>query len=105
MYDSIKPWLKCPIKVLPYTGVDAYADKQFGEPFEVRCYYVGEVTVVNDPTGTEVVSNGHFYYDPTQYSIGLQDKVIWEGREQDIITTSTYIDGNTGRADLKTVYL
>lgn len=105
LFDSLKPWLTCTVTIKPYTGVDAYATKTYGEPFEIKAYIVGNVEVVNDMTGREVTSTSQFYFDPADYTVGPDDKVIIEGREKDILSISTWYDGNTGEADIKQVFL
>lgn len=105
MYESIKEWMTCPIAVKPFVKLNAAADKEFGEPVVIMGYLTGEATVVNDAAGREVVSNTQIYYDPDKYTVGINDRVFVDDLEKDIVTITSYIDGNTGKPSIKVVYL
>ena len=105
MFESLKDWMTCPVTIVPFEGVNASADKLFGEPYEILAYFTGEVTVLNNSSSNQVVSNTKIYYDPSKYSVNEQDRVLVDGHMRDILTISNYMDGNTGTSSIKVVYL
>ena len=78
MYASIKPWINVPVAVKPYEGRTATGDKKFGEQYEVLCYPQGEVNIVRNWQGVEVVSHNHLYMEGDT-KITKLDNVIFEG--------------------------
>ena len=105
MFDSLKEWMTCPFQVKHFSGYDAYADKSFDEPVDMIGYFVGNVEVITDATGDDVVSSSQVYYDPDVYSIDSLDKIIVDGEEKDIIKITNYMDGNFGASSIKIAYL
>ena len=88
MYSSLKPWMTCPVTVKPYEGLNAAGDKQYG-----------------DMSGNQVTSTTQIYYDPADYTINPEDRILVENQEKDIISIATWYDGNSGSASIKLVYL
>lgn len=105
MYKSIKEWMTCPVTVLPFEGLNAAGDKQYGTPVDILGYIVGGVEVVNDMSGEQVTSTTQIYFDPSVCTINPEDRIQVENQEKDIISISTWYDGNTGQADIKQVFL
>ena len=105
MFNSLRSWLTCPFEIRPYKGRNAAADIIYGEPVIVKGYYVGEVEIITNATGDDVVSSARLYYDPSDYTINNLDKLIIDGEEKDIIRITNYMDGNTGTSSCKVVYL
>ena len=105
MFDSLKEWMTCPATIIPFEGVNAAADKIYGEPVEIKCYFTGQATIVNDAQQNQVFSATQIYYDPAKYTINPQDKVLVDGMARDIIAITNYMDGNNGTSSIKIVYL
>lgn len=105
MYNSLREWLTCPFQIIPYEGRNAAADIIYGRPITVYGYYVGEVEIITNATGDDVVSSARLYYDPVDYTIKNLDKLVIDGEEKDIIRITNYMDGNTGTSSVKVVYL
>lgn len=105
MFESLKEWMTCPIIIKPFKGLNSYADKEFGDPITILGYFAGEAMVVNNESNTQVVSNTQIYYDPSKYTVDIQDRVIVDGREKDIVSISNFMDGNTGSSSIKVIYL
>ena len=105
MFDSLKSWMTCPFQVKQFIGYNAAADKSFSEPVDMLGYFVGEVEVITDASGDDVVSSTQVYFDPSVYTITNLDKILVDGEEKDIIKITNYMDGNTGSSSIKVVYL
>lgn len=107
MYNSIKEWMTCPVTILPFLKYTASSDKEFGEPVDIMAYIAGNTEVLNDMSGTQVVSTSQIYYDASKYTIHPEDriKIPSRGTEKDIISISEWYDGNTGTTDIGLVYL
>ncbi len=105
MFDSLKEWMTCPFQVKRFEGYTPSADKRFSEPEDMIGYFVGNVEVITDATGDDVVSSSQVYYDPDVYSIDSMDKIIVDDEEKDIIKITNYMDGNFGTSSIKIVYL
>lgn len=105
MFDSLKAWMTCPFQVKPFKGLNGAADKEFDAPVDMLGYFVGDVQVISDANEAQVVSNTQVYFDPSIYDISKNDRIIVDEQEQDIITITTYMDGNTGTASIKIAYL
>lgn len=105
MYSSLKPWMTCPVTVKPYEGLNAAGDKQYGDQFDIMAYIVGGAEVTNDASGNQVTSTTQIYYDPADYTINPEDRILVENQEKDIISIATWYDGNSGSASVKLVYL
>lgn len=97
--------MTCDITVLPFKGLNKFADKEFGEPVVIKGYFAGEQVVVNDTTNTQVVSGTQVYYDPSAYTISVNDRILVDGQEKDIVSLSNYMDGNFGTSSIKVAYL
>lgn len=102
MYESLKPWLLQTATVYPYIVHNAYGDRQFGEPYDIRCYPEGKVQIVKNSDGKEVVSNTILYVEGTA-TINDLDKIVFEGRETEIVAITSYYRGSG--PDVKMVYL
>ena len=102
MYDSIRKWINVPITVKPYIKRSATGDKIFGESYDILCYPQGEVNIVRNWQGVEVVSNNHLYVaGDTQ--ISKLDNVVFENEELPVQAISTYY--RNGVPDIKVVYV
>lgn len=105
MFESLKPWMSCSVTVHPFDKLTASGEKTYKEPQQILAYIVGGVEVVNDMSGNEVVSNTQVYFDPSKYTINPNDCIEVEGQTKNIISISTWYDGNTGQASIKQVFL
>lgn len=102
MYQSIKEWINVPITVKPYVKRSATGDKIFGDSYELLCYPQGEVNIVRNWQGVEVVSHNHLYMDGDA-KITKLDNVIFEGEDLPVQAISTYY--RNGKPDIKVVYV
>lgn len=102
MYDSVKPWLDVPVTIRPYLKHGATGDKLFGESFEVLCYPQGEVNIVRNWQGVEVVSNTKLYMEG-HVTVTKFDSILFEGEELPVQAITNYY--RNGRVDLKVVYV
>lgn len=102
MYDSIKPWINVPVTVKPFLKRGATGDKIFGESYSIMCYPQGEVNIVRNWQGVEVVSHNHLYVEGNTVITKL-DNVIFENEELPVQAISTYY--RNGKPDIKVVYV
>lgn len=85
--------------VEPYEGGGAYGDV-YGDPFQLPCYYEGVRQLVRARDGSEVVSEGTLYANPTD-SVTPGSKVNILGRDTWVLSVSTFDDGGmTGLAHI-----
>ena len=105
MYSTLQQWLTCPFQLQRYIGMSPAADKLFGEPVDFLGYYVGQVQVVNTANAREVTSNSQVYFDPAITDIHDGDKIIVSGMAYDVLTVTSYMDGNTGTMSIGVAYL
>ena len=102
MYESIRPWVNVPVVVKPYAGRSATGDKLFGESHSELCYPQGEVNIVRNWQGVEVVSHNHLHMDGS-VQISKLDNVIFEGEDLPVQAISTFY--RNGVPDMKVVYI
>ena len=102
MYDSIKPWIDVPVQVKPFLKRTATGDKEFGESYTVMCYPQGEVNIVRNWQGVEVISHNHLYVDGNT-KITKLDNIVFEGEELPVQAISSYY--RNGKPDIKVVYV
>lgn len=102
MYDSLKEWIDVPVTVKPYLKRSATGDKEFGEPYEILCYPQGEVNIVRNWQGVEVVSHNHLHVNGDT-KITKLDEVIFEGESLPVQAISTFY--REGKPDIKVVYI
>lgn len=102
MYESLRPWINVPVVIKPYAGRSATGDKLFGEPHEELCYPQGEVNIVRNWQGVEVVSHNHLHMDGTVQVTKL-DNIIFEGEDLPVQAISTFY--RDGKPDIKVVYI
>lgn len=102
LYNSLKEWINVPITVKPYKGRTATGDKVFGESYEVLCYPQGEVNIVRNWQGVEVVSHNHLYVDGDA-RVSKLDNIIFEGEDLPVQAISSYY--RDGKSDIKVVYV
>lgn len=102
MYDSLKEWINVPITIKPFEKRSATGDKIFGQPYDVLCYPQGEVNIVRNWQGVEVVSHNHLYMDGT-VPITKLDSVLFDGEELPVQAISKYY--RDGKVDIKVVYV
>lgn len=105
MFDSLKEWMTCPFQVKHFEGYTPSADALWSEPEDMIGYFVGNVEVITDATGDDVVSSSQVYFDPSVYTINPQDKILVDSFEKDIIQITNYMDGNYGSSSIKIAYL
>lgn len=102
MYESLKPWVNVPVTIKPYVGRSATGDKVFGEAYEVLCYPQGEVNIVRNWQGVEVVSHNHLHMDGN-IPVTKLDSIIFEGEELPVQAISSFY--RNGKPDIKVVYI
>ena len=102
MYESLRPWINVPVTVKPFVGRTATGDKLYGEPYEIMCYPQGEVNIVRNWNGVEVVSHNHLYVDGDTKVTKL-DSIVFEGELLPVQAISTYY--REGVPDIKVVYI
>lgn len=102
MYASIKDWINVPVTVKPFIKRTGTGDKVFGEEYTIMCYPQGEVNIVRNWQGVEVVSHNHLYVDGDT-KITKLDNVIFEGEDLPVQAISTYY--RNGVPDIKVVYV
>ena len=102
MYDSLKSWINVPIIIKPYAGRSATGAKLFGEPHEELCYPQGEVTIVRNWQGVEVVSHNHLHVDGS-VEVTKLDNILFEGEELPVQAISIFY--KDGKPDIKVVYI
>lgn len=102
MYDSLKEWIDVPVTVKPYLRRSATGDKIFDEPFTIMCYPKGEVNIVRNWQGVEVVSHNHLYVEGDT-KITKLDNIVFEGDDMPVQAISTFY--RNGVPDIKVVYL
>lgn len=102
MYESLKPWINVSVTVKPFNKRSATGDKLFGEPYTIQCYPQGEVNIVRNWQGVEVVSNTKLHIDGKSV-ISKFDNVIFEGEELPVQAISTFY--RDGVPDIKVVYV
>lgn len=102
MYESLKPWLNVPIIIKPFAGRSATGEKLFGDSHDEMCYPKGEVTIVRNWQGVEVVSHNNLYLDGT-VQIGKLDNIVFNDEELPVQAISVFY--RNGKPDIKVVYL
>lgn len=102
MFESIKSWISVPITIKPYERRSATGDKLFGASYNALCYPQGEVSIVRNWQGVEVVSHNHLYIDGS-VPIGKLDNIVFEGEDLPVQAISNFY--SNGKIDLKVVYV
>lgn len=102
MFESIKPWINVPVTIKPYKGRSATGDKLFGEPHTVLCYPQGEVNIVRNWQGVEVISHNHLYMDGN-VNVTKLDNIVFEGEDLPVQAISNYY--KDGKIDIRVVYV
>ena len=102
MYESLRPWVNVPIAIKPFVGRSATGTKLFGEAHDELCYPKGEVTLVRNWQGVEVVSHNNLYVDGT-VEVSKLDNIIFEGEDHPVQAISTFY--RDGKPDIKVVYI
>lgn len=102
MYDSVKSWINVPVTVKPYAGRGATGDKLFGTSRTELCYPQGEVNIVRNWQGVEVVSHNHLYMDGS-VQVSKLDNIIFEGEDLPVQAISNYY--RDGVVDIRVVYV
>lgn len=94
--------MNVPITVKPFEKRSATGGKLFGESYEVLCYPQGEVNIVRNWQGVEVVSHNHLYMDGS-VKITKLDHVIFEGEDLPVQAISNFY--RNGKIDIRVVYV
>ena len=102
IFDSLKQWINVPFQYRPFIKRSGAGTKQFGDAVDALCYPVGEVKLVTDRGGAEVVSSTQLYLFGTE-NISIKDNVIFEGEERPILRINSFY--REGVVDIKVVYL
>lgn len=102
MYESLKPWMDVEVTIKPFAGRSATGAKLFGEPYTEKCYPQGEVNIVRNWQGVEVVSHNHLHMDGNA-RISKLDNVIFEGEDLPVQAISVFY--RNGVPDIKVVYV
>ena len=102
MYESLKEWIDVPITIKPFVGRSATGTKLFGTPHDEMCYPQGEVTIVRNWQGVDVVSHNHLHLDGS-VEVTKLDNIVFEGDEYPVQAMSTFY--RNGKPDMKVVYI
>lgn len=102
MYGSIKPWIEVPVTVKPFLRRSATGDKIFGDEYTILCYPQGEVNIVRNWQGVEIVSHNHLYINGDEKVTKL-DSIVFEGEELPVQAITSYY--RNGVPDIKVVYI
>lgn len=102
MYESLRKWMDVAVIIKPFVGRSATGDKLFGESHTEMCYPQGEVNIVRNWQGVEVVSHNHLYFDGS-VNITKLDNVIFEGEELPVQAISNFY--RNGKIDIRVVYV
>lgn len=102
MYSSLKAWINVPITIKPYLKRSATGDKLFGESYEVLCYPQGEVNIVRNWQGIEVVSHNHLFVEGNTV-VSKLDNIVFNGEDLPVQAISTFY--RDGKPDIKVVYV
>ena len=102
MYESLKPWIDVPVIVKPYLKRSATGDKIFDTEYTVLCYPQGEVNIVRNWQGVEVISHNHLYMEGDTKVTKL-DNIVFDGEELPVQAISTFY--RNGKPDIKVVYI
>lgn len=102
MYDSIKEWINVPVTIKPFAGRTATGTKLFGEAHEELCYPQGEVNIVRNWQGVEVISHNHLYMEGS-VNVTKLDNIVFEGEDLPVQAISSYY--RDGKPDIKVVYI
>lgn len=102
MYNSVKPWLNVPYKILPFIKRTGSGTKIFGDAVDELCYPEARVELITNKSGSEVVSTTRLYVDGGS-SIKVTDNVIFESETRPIQRINTFY--RDGKPDIRVVYL
>lgn len=102
MYESAREWLNVPVVIKPYAGRSATGDKLFGEPHTELCYPRGEVNIVRNWQGVEVVSHNHLHFDGS-VNVSKLDNIVFEGEDLPVQAISNFY--REGKVDIRVVYI
>lgn len=103
MFKSLKPWINVPAQYKEFVKRTGTGDKVYGKTVNFKCYPSGKVQVVTDINGAAVTSTACLYTEGS-LDIKITDTVVFEGRERDILSISTYYN-DKGIPDCKVVYI
>ncbi len=99
MYNSLKQWLKVPVKIKPYQGMDGAGNYEYYEPISTVCYPDIQYETVKDEQGAEVVAQTVLYFDSTE-TINSKDIIVFNNEEYEVKSINPYYDGNTGKLSI-----
>lgn len=102
MYECLKDWVNIPVTIKPYIGRSATGDKIFGATRQELCYPQGEIKIVRNWQGVEIVSHNHLYFDGS-VQISKLDNIIFEGEDLPVQAIACYY--RDGKVDIKVVYV
>ena len=102
MYESIKDWIDVPVTVKPFIKRGATGDKIFGDEYTILCYPQGEVNIVRNWQGVEIVSHNHLYINGDEKVTKL-DSIVFDGEELPVQAITSYY--RNGVPDIKVVYI
>lgn len=94
--------MNIPFTIKPCVGRNGTGAKIFGTAVVDKCYAEGEVKVVSNSIGKEVVSVKQLYVDGTT-TLSEMDSIVFEGRESEIKSIGYFY--RNGVVDIKVVYL
>lgn len=102
MYESLKEWINVPVEIKPFVGRSSTGAKIFGESRTELCYPQGEVNIIRNWQGVEVVSHNHLHFDGS-IEITKLDNVVFEGEDLPVQAISVFY--RNGVPDIKVVYV
>lgn len=102
MYASLKAWINVPYQIKPFIRRDGAGTKVFGDTIDSTCYPVGDVKLVTNATGAEIVSTMQLYVPGTE-RLKVTDEVVFNGEVRAIQRITDYF--RNGVVDIRVVYL
>lgn len=104
MFKSLRGWLTVPIVIKPFDRRDGTGKPSFLDDVTTMCYPQGNITMVDDVNGNEVISKLQVYLDGNE-ELKITDVLVFRGEDHVIKSIGPVYDGNTGDVDMLVVYL
>jgi len=102
LIDDFSAELNQSVSIQALTGHDSWGEPQYATAASKTCYIEKEVRLIRDLKGNEVVSHAQIYLDGA-VSVGVEDKVTFDGRSPPIIRVERQVD-EKGAAYVTVVY-
>jgi hypothetical protein len=103
MFKSLKNMCNIPIIIKPFDKRDGANNRLYKPDINALCYAEGKILKVVNNSGIEVVSQKQLYMANDLVTVGINDTVIFEGKEYPVKALGPYYD--KGAIDIQVVYL